>query len=120
MLNQYPRRDVAYIATANGISVLDRRQPRVVDLDSLSAHIWLRIDGLRTVQDIADHIADRYNQPRERVRPLVEQRCIGLVESGFVVMASEPSSLPYHVSLPRDQQDREKMTRSMREAGWIQ
>ena len=120
MLNQYPRRDVAYITTANGISVVDRRQPRVVDLDSLSAHIWLRIDGLRTLQDIADHIADRYNQPWERVRPMVQQRCSGLDESGFVVKANEPTPMPNHDSLPRDKQDREKMTLSMLEAGWIQ
>jgi len=34
-------------------------------------------------------------------------------------VANEPAPLPYHVSMPRDQLDREKMTRSMREAGWI-
>ena len=39
MLNKYPRRDVAYIATASGVTVVDRRQPRVIDLDSLGAHV---------------------------------------------------------------------------------
>lgn len=119
MLNKYPRRDAAYIATASGITVVDRRQPRVIDLDSLSAQIWLGINGLRTLRDIADLIADRYNQPVEATRAMVEQKCRGLVEAGFVVMADAPAPLPYHVSLPRDQQDRDKMTRSMREAGWI-
>ena len=119
MLDKYPRRDAAYITTANGVSVVDRRQPRVVDLDSLSALIWLRIDGISSAQDIADGIAERYNQPVERIRPPVEQKCHELVEAGFVVMYDEPAPLPYHVSMPRDQLDRAEMTRSMREAGWI-
>lgn len=119
MLDKYPRRDVAYLATASGVTVVDRRQPRVVDLDSLGAHVWLGIDGLRTLQEIADRIAERYNQSVEGVRETVEQKCRELVEAGFVVIADEPSPLPYHVSIPRDQQDRDKMTRSMQEAGWI-
>jgi len=119
MLELYPRRDVAYIATASGITVVDRRQPRVVDLDSLSAHIWLRIDGLSTLGDIADRIAERYNQSVDSVRAMVEQKCQELVEAGFVILAHEPAPLPYHVSLPRDQQDRDEMTRSMQKAGWI-
>ena len=119
MLDKYPRRDAAYIATANGVSVVDRRQPRVVDLDSLGAYIWLRIDGISSAEDIAESIAERYNQPVERIKPSVEQKCRELVAAGFVVMSDEPAPLPYHVSMPRDQLDRAEMTRSMKEAGWI-
>jgi hypothetical protein len=50
---------------------------------------------------------------------MVEQRCRELVEAGFVTMANEPAPLPYHVSIPRDRQDRDEMKRSMQEAGWI-
>ena len=107
MLEKYPRRDVAYIATASGVTIVDRRQPRVVDLDSLGAHIWLRIDGLNTLCYIADCIAERYNQSVEKSRAMVEQKC------------REPAPLPYHVSMPRDQLDRDEMTRSMQQAGWI-
>ena len=119
MLNKYPRRDATYIATASGVTVVDRQQPRVVDLDSLSAYVWLGIDGLHTLQEIADRIAERYNQPVQRVRAMAEQKCHELVAEGFVVLADEPAPLPYHVSMPRDQQDRNEMMRSMREAGWI-
>lgn len=119
MLNRYPRRDVAYIATASGVTLVDRRQPRVIDLDSLGAIIWLNIDGLHTLQEIADRIAERHNQPVEGLQALVEQKCRELVEEGFVIMARAPAPLPYHVSMSRDQQDRDEMTRSMREAGWI-
>lgn len=119
MLKKYPRRDVAYIATANGVTVIDRRQPRVVDLDSLGAYIWLGIDGMITLGDIANRIAERYNQPLESTRALVEGKCRELVEAGFVILADKPGPLPYHVSMPRDQQDRNIMTRSMQEAGWI-
>jgi hypothetical protein len=119
MLDKYPRRDVAYIATASGVTVVDRRQARVIDLDSLGAHIWINIDGLRTLREIADRAAERYNQPPERVRALIEKKCRELVAQGFVVMADEPAPLPYHVSMPRDQQNRDEMMRSMREAGWI-
>ena len=120
MLDKYPRRDVAYIATASGVTLVDRREPRVVDLDSLGAHIWLRIDGVSSLDDIADSIAERYNQSPEKTRAAVEPKCRELVEAGFVIMAAEPTPLPYHVSMPRDQLDRDEMTRSMREAGWIQ
>lgn len=119
MLNKYPRRDAAYFATASGVTLVDRRQPRLIDVDSLSAHIWLGINGLRNLQDIADVISERYGQPVEAMRATVEQKCRELVEAGFVIMANEPAPLPYHVSMPRDQLDRDKMTRSMREAGWI-
>jgi hypothetical protein len=119
MLDKYPRRDVAYIATASGVTVVDRRQPRVVDLDSLGAHIWLRIDGVSSLGDIANSIAERYNQSPEKMRAAVEQKCRELVEAGFVIMTAEPAPLPYHVCMPRDQLDRDEMTRSMREAGWI-
>ncbi len=119
MLDKYPRRDVAYIATASGVTVVDRRQARVIDLDSLGAHIWLGIDGMRTLGQIADRISERYNQPAQALRAKVEQKCRELVNEGFVIMADEPSPLPYHVSMPRDQQDRNEMMRSMRRAGWI-
>jgi hypothetical protein len=119
MLDKYPRRDVAYLATASGVTVVDRRQPRVIDLDSLAAQIWLGIDGLHSLRDIADRLAERYNQPVRPMEVKVEEKCRVLVADGFVIMANEPSPLPYHVSIPRDQQDRAKMTRSMQEAGWI-
>jgi hypothetical protein len=119
ILDKYPRRDVAYIATASGVTLVDRRQPRVIDLDSLSARIWLGIDGMITLGDIADHLAERYNQPTEAIRSMVEGKCNEMVEAGFVILANEPAPLPYHVSMPRDQQDRNKMTRSMQDAGWI-
>jgi len=119
MLNKYPRRDAAYFATASGVAVVDRRQPRLIDLDSVGTQIWLGINGLRSLQDIADVIAERYNQPPETTRARIEQKCRELVEAGFVIMADAPAPLPYHVSMPRDQQDRDTMTHSMREAGWI-
>ena len=75
MLDKYPRRDVAYIATASGVTLVDRREPRVVDLDSLGAHIWLRIDGVSSLGDIADRIAERYNQSPEKTRAAVEPKC---------------------------------------------
>jgi hypothetical protein len=75
MLNKYPRRDAAYFATASGVTLVDRRQPRLIDVDSLSAHIWLGINGLRNLQDIADVISERYNQPVEDTRATVEQKC---------------------------------------------
>jgi hypothetical protein len=119
MLDKYPRRDAAYIATASGVTVVDRHQPRVVDLDSLSAYIWLGIDGMRTLQQIADRIAYRFNLSEKGTQEKVVQKCQELVEERFVILADEPSPLPYHVSMPRDQQDREEMMRSMREAGWV-
>lgn len=119
MLDKYPRREVAYIATASGVTVVDRRQARVVDLESLAAYIWLGIDGLRSLREIADRIAERYNQPVEQVQTMVVQKCRELAEEGFVVLVDEPAPLPYHVSMPRDQQDRDEMIRSMQEAGWI-
>ena len=119
MLDKYPRRDVTYISTASGVTVVDRRQARVVDLESLSAYIWLGIDGMRTLEEIIGRIAERYHQPVEHIRTMVERTCWELVEEGFVTMADEPGPLPYHVSMPRDQQDRDEMTRSMQEAGWI-
>ena len=72
------------------------------------------------LDDIADSIAERYNQSPEKTRAAVEPKCRELVDAGFVIMAAEPTALPYHVSMPRDQLDRDEMTRSMREAGWIQ
>jgi hypothetical protein len=91
--------------------MVDRQRPRLVDLASFSTQIWLGIDGRPTLQDIADLIAERHDQPTAGIRAMVEQKSFELVEAGWVTMADDPAPMPYHVSSPRDQLDRDKMTK---------
>ena len=119
MLDRYPRRDGMYQIMPDAVAVHDRYQHRVVRLDALGSEIWLRIDGLTRLRDIALDIAGHSGQPLEAMLRKATAMTGILIGEGLVHLGLEPEPLPYHLTVPSDQQDPAQTAESMRAAGWI-
>jgi hypothetical protein len=118
MLDRYPRRDGMYQILPDAVAVHDRYQHRVVQLDALGSEIWLRIDGLTLLRDIALDIAGQSGQPIEMVLRKATAMTGIMIGEGLVHLGLEPEPQPYHLAVPADQQDPEQAEASMRAAGW--
>lgn len=118
MLDRYPRRDGMYHVLPDAVAVEDRYQKRVVRLDALGSEIWLRIDGVTRLRDIAQDIAGQTRQPLESVLQQATAMTGILIGEGLVHLSLTPEPLPYHLALPREDQDPVQAVESMRAAGW--
>lgn len=118
MLDRYPRRDGVYYLFADAVAVHDRYQGRMVKLDSLGSEIWLRIDGLTLLADIALDIAGQNGQPVNEVMRNVAAMTGILIGEGLVHLDLEPKEQPYHLATPYEDQDPAQAEESMRASGW--
>jgi hypothetical protein len=118
-LHEYPQRDGLYRIMPDGVAVYNRYQDRVILLDALSSELWLRADGNTTLEAIAQDIAGWTRQPLKMLMVAVPMVLTILSSEGLMYQLDHPTSLPYHLSLPQEEQDIERMRESMVEAGWI-
>jgi hypothetical protein len=120
MLENYPCRDGLYNILPDTVAVYDRYQRRVVTLDALGSEIWLRIDGQTTLRDIATDIAGRSGRPLlDMLRAAIAMAGI-MSGEGLIYLTTEPQAHPYHLTVPRADQDPAQTAASMRESGWIE
>ncbi len=119
MLNRYPCRDGLYNILPDAVAVYDRYQSRIVTLDALGSELWLRMDGQTTLRDMATDIAGRIGA--ELAETLYKAIAMtGMLSSeGLIYLAVEPQAQPYHLSVPRAEQDPAQTEASMRASGWI-
>ena len=118
MLDRYPRRDGIYHVLPDAVAVHDRYQNRVVRLDPLGSEIWLRMDGLTPLRAIALDIAGHGGQPvNDTLRNVMAMTGI-LIGEGLAHLGLEPEPLPYHLAVPREDQDPMRAAESMRSSGW--
>ncbi len=120
MLDRYPRRDAAYRVIEGEVTVFDRYRRRMVTLDDLGRRIWLRINGMTTVREIAADIARETGRPLEEVETYTIAMTGIMLGEGLLFLSDKAEPLPYHVSIPSDEQDPEKARESMLAAGWIE
>jgi hypothetical protein len=120
LLDSYPRRDATFRLVKGTVVVNDRYRPRIVTLENLGCQIWVRVDGLATVRDIAGDIARQTNQPAARVEAYTVAMTGVLLGEGLLFLSSEPKPQPYHVAIPQDEQDPNETIASMRAAGWAE
>lgn len=120
MLDRYLRRDGLYKVLPDAVAVFDRYQKRIVRLDALGSEIWLRIDGLTQLRDIASDIAGQRGEALNTVLRDATAMTGILIGEGLVHLSLEPEPLPYHLALPREEQDPEQTAESMRASGWGQ
>ncbi len=118
-LDQYPQRDGLYRIMSEGVAVYNRYQQRVVMLDSLGSEIWLRADGKTTLRTIAQDIAGWTKQSVDTLLLTVPMALVILNSEGVMYQLDNPITLPYHLSLPQEEQDINQMRNSMTEAGWL-
>ena len=81
------------------VAVHDRYQHRVVQLDALGSEIWLRIDGLTLLRDIALDIAGQSGQPVEAVLRKATAMTGIMIGEGLVHLGLEPEPQPYHLQI---------------------
>ena len=118
-LDQYPQRDALYTVTPAGIIAHNRYEDRTIRLDSLSSEIWLRADGKTSLRDIVRDIAGLSGAPVESLLVTASMLVVLLNSEGVLYQSNEPDSLPYHLSLPQEDQDVDQMFQSMVNAGWL-
>jgi hypothetical protein len=119
LLECYPRRDGVYNLLPDAVLVHDRHRNRVIHLDPLCTEIWLRIDGLTTLNDIAVDIAGQHNEPFESVARNAAAMMGMMSAEGLLYLETTPAPLPYHLTMPLDEQDPLRAAESMRAAGWV-
>ncbi len=120
MLDRFPRRDGLYKVLPDAVAVFDRYQKRIVRLDALGSEIWLRIDGITRLRDIASDIAGQRGESLNTVLRDATAMTGILIGEGLVHLSLEPEPLPYHLALPREEQDPQQTAESMRASGWGQ
>jgi hypothetical protein len=119
MLDRYPRRDGLYRLLPDAVAVIDRYQKRVVRLDSLGSDIWLRMDGLTLLRDIASDIAGQRGQALANTLHEATAMTGILIGEGLAHLSLEPEPLPYHLAIPQEEQDPVQTAESMLACGWM-
>jgi hypothetical protein len=118
-LDQYPQRDALYRVLPEGVAALNRYQNRVIVLDTLSSEIWLRADGKTSLRDIARDIAGVSGLPANAMMRTAAILVVILNSEGVMFQINTPAHLPYHLSMPQEDQDADQMRESLVAAGWI-
>jgi hypothetical protein len=118
-LDQYPQRDGLFRILAEGVAVHNRYQDRVVMLDAVSSELWLRADGKTTLRDIARDMAGRSGQRIEMLLLTAPMLLTILCSEGLMYQLDQPTPLPYHLTLPQEEQDLDQMRESMAASGWL-
>lgn len=119
-LDQYPQRDGLYRIFTHGIAVHNRYQDHVVMLDDLSSEIWLRADGQTSLHEIAQDIAGVSNLPPQVLGRTLAILVVIMNSEGILYLSNQPDTLPYHLQLPQEEQDRDRTHQSMVAAGWLE
>lgn len=118
-LDQFPQRDGLYQILPEGVAVQNRYQNRVIMLDSLSSEVWLRADGKTPLRDIACDIAGISGVPMSAMLRTVSILAVILNSEGILFPCNQAASLPYHLTLPQEDQDAEQMRESLVSSGWL-
>jgi hypothetical protein len=118
-LDQYPQRDGLYRILPEGVAVHNRYQNRVMLLDSLSSELWLLADGQTSLRSIAQDIAGRTRQRVELLTVTTPMLLTVLASEGLMYQLDQPTSPPYHLTLPQEDLDENLMHSSMVASGWL-
>lgn len=119
-LQQYPQRDGLYRILPDGIAVHNRYEDRIIMLDGLSSELWLRADGKTTLDTIARDIAGWSKESLQLLLRAIPMLSVILNSEGILFQQDTPAELPYHLSLPQEDQDLNQMRESMMAAGWLE
>ncbi|MCB9451688.1 MAG: hypothetical protein H6672_09625 [Anaerolineaceae bacterium] len=118
-LQEYPQRDGLYRILPDGIAVHNRYADRIIMLDGLTSEIWLRADGKTTLETIARDLAGWRGESLTLMLRTIPMISVILNSEGIMFQQGEPATLPYHLSLPQEDQDADQMVASMLAAGWL-
>lgn len=118
-LDQYPQRDGMYSVLPDGIAVYNRYTKQTIMLDGLTSEIWLRADGKTSLRTIALDMAGWVGQPARTMLLTVPMILVIMSSEGVMYQLDHAIELPYHLMLPKEEQDAEQTHQSMVASGWI-
>lgn len=108
-----------YRILADGVAVHDRYRDKIVMLDGLSSEIWLRIDGKTTLRTIARDIAGWGKLPVDGITRAVAMIAVILSSEGVLYQLDQAANLPYHLTMPQEDQNLDLMRESLAASGWL-
>jgi len=120
MKNNYFVRCACYEMMGEHIVVVDPKSPRVITLDPWLEVIFAAADGQRTLEQFIEKLKTQYagGAPvglEEQTLQLMQK----LLAEGLIRLTDLPTQLPYYLSMPVAQQDKERALVEMKKDGYI-
>lgn len=106
--------------TDGHIVVIDPQSPRVVTLDPWLEVIFAAADGQHTTHEFIEKIKTQYSDgPPAKLEEQTVQLIDKLQAEGLIRFTDQKTQLPYYLSMPIAQQDKERALAEMKKDGYI-
>lgn len=106
--------------TDGHVTVIDPKSPRVVTLDPWLEVIYGAADGQRTMQQFIEHLKTQYSGGAPAGLEEQTLQLVGKLQAeGLIRLTDHKTQLPYYLSMPIAEQDKEKALAEMKKDGYI-
>jgi hypothetical protein len=118
--DRYFVRCLRYDMTDGHMLVMDNRSPRVITLDPSLELIFSAADGQRTAQQFIHELEAAFpGGARPSVARQTYQLLAKMEGEGLIRFTDQQTQLPYYLSMPSSQQDKQRALTEMRKDGFI-
>jgi hypothetical protein len=118
--DRYFARCLRYDVMGGRVLVTDNRSPRVITLDPWLEVIFAAADGQRTTQQFITHLEAQYPNGAPAALAAQTYQFLAKMEAeGLIRFTDQPTRLPYYLSMPSSEQDKERALEEMRKDGFI-
>ena len=118
--NRYFSRCLRYDTMDGHTLVTDNRSPRVITLDPWLEVIFAAADGHRTAQQLVSELAAQYPGGVPSALEAQTYQLLAKMEAeGLIRFSDQPVQLPYYLSMPSSQQDKDRAVAEMKKDGYI-
>ena len=102
------------------VLVTDNRSPRVITLDPWLEVIFAAADGQRTAQQFITQLETQYPSGTPASLGAQTYQLLAKMEAeGLIRFTDKQTQLPYYLSTPSSQQDKQRALEEMRKDGFI-
>ena len=117
---RYFARCLPYDMMDGHMLVTDNRSPRVITLDPWLEVIFAAADGQRTAQEFITQLGAQYPNGAPPSLPAQTYQLMAKMEAeGLIRFTDQQTQLPYYLSTPGSQQDKQKALAEMKKDGFI-
>lgn len=119
--NHYIKRTTVYKMDKDVVSLVDVHDNNTVTpLDPWMGVVVSLADGQHTVNQLVDHISSQYpDGAPDKLTETIESVIKRLTETQVIELTPKPSTLPYYLSIPMDDQEPKKATELMVNDGFL-
>ena len=102
------------------VLVTDNRSPRVITLDPWLEVIFAAADGQRTAQQFIAQLEAQYPKGAPAaLAPQTYQLLAKMEAEGLIRFTDQKTELPYYLSMPSSEQDKQRALTEMKKDGFI-